>query len=251
MLRDQPAPSIQVDRSHCNAGRRMSTVFLLVSLLSSVGVLPSAAGNPFYMGTDISLTTFMQQQNVSFVNNGVPKPVDQLLYDRGANLFRLRLFVNPQSNYTNQNFGAIQSQAYDIALAQQIKAHAPNAKFLLDFQYSDTWADPGHQTKPAAWASQTFAALNSTVHDYTVSALTSMRNAGVKPDMVQVGNEVTNGMLWSDGSIVYSGTTQQQNQSWQKFGQLLNSAIAGVRDVDAQTPGRHTNVVLHIDGGSV
>src|SRR3954471_9674960 len=204
--------------------------------------------DPFYMGADVLLLPFIESRGGSFRDEGQTRPMEKIMVNHGDNLFRLRLFVNPNTNYSATS-GAIQDLNYTIALAQRLKA--TGAKLLLDFHYSDTWADPGHQTKPAAWSAQTFAALNSTVHDYTVSALTSMRNAGVKPDMVQVGNEVTNGMLWSDGSIVYSGTTQQQNQSWQKFGQLLNSAIAGVRDVDAQTPGRHTNVVLHIDGGSV
>src|SRR5205085_581044 len=138
---------------------------------------------------------------------------------------------------------------YTIALAQRLKA--TGAKILLDFHYSDTWADPGRQTKPAAWGSFTFSALKNTLHDYTLNTLTTMRSAGVMPDMVQVGNEITNGMLWSDGTILYSGTAQQQNQSWQNLGQLLNSAIAGVRDADAQTIGQRTNVVLHIDGGNV
>jgi arabinogalactan endo-1,4-beta-galactosidase len=253
MLRDQPAPSIKVDRPRCNAGRPMWTVFLLVSLLSSVGVLPSAAGNPFYMGTDISLTTFMQQQNVSFVNNGVPKPVDQLLYDRGANLFRLRLFVNPQTTYTNQNFGAIQSQSYDIALAQQIKAHAPNAKLLLDFQYSDTWADPGHQTKPAVWASLSFTQLQSTIQSYTQNTLLAFKDAGVMPDMVQLGNEISSGMLWgttsnpAGGKLVFTGSAATQRTSWQNLGSLLNSAIQGVRA--AQGSGPKIDVAIHIDQG--
>src|SRR6185436_6307358 len=86
--------------------RRLSTTLSHILLLLLVFLVHSALANPFYMGADTSLTTFMQQQNVSFTDNGVAKPLDQLLYDRGANLFRLRLFVNPQTTYTNQNFGA-------------------------------------------------------------------------------------------------------------------------------------------------
>ena len=85
------------------------------------------------MAADISLQTYMQQQNVQFTDSIGAAPLDTLLYDHGANLFRLRIFVNPETTYTNTNVGAIQNQAYDIALAQQIKAHAPNAKILLDF----------------------------------------------------------------------------------------------------------------------
>jgi arabinogalactan endo-1,4-beta-galactosidase len=205
------------------------------------------------MGVDTSLTTFMQQQNVTFTDNGVAKPLDQLLYDRGANLFRLRLFVNPQTTYTNQNFGAIQSQAYDIALAQQIKAQAPNAKLLLDFQYSDTWADPGQQSKPSAWANLSFAQLQSTVQTYTQGTLLAFKNAGVMPDMVQVGNEISTGMLWgttanpAGGKLVFSGSTSTQRASWQNLGSLLNSAIQGVRA--AQGAGPKIDVAIHIDQG--
>src|SRR5271154_7040991 len=110
-----------------------------------------AKADPFYVGADVSLLTFMQQQGVAFTNNGAAANGDQILYDAGANLFRLRIFVNPQTTYNNTNVGAIQTQAYDIALAQQIKADDPSAKLLLDFHYSDTWADPGDQTKPSAW----------------------------------------------------------------------------------------------------
>src|SRR5262249_31171290 len=153
------------------------------------------------------------------------------------NLFRLRLFVNPNTNYSATS-GAIQDLNYDINLAKRLKA--TGAKILLDLQYSDTWADPGHQAKPAAWASQSLTStpsLQSTVHDYTYNTLLSMKNAGVMPDLIQIGNETTNGMLWSDGTVLYNGTPAQQNQSWKNFGTLLNAGIQGVRDVDATVPG--------------
>jgi arabinogalactan endo-1,4-beta-galactosidase len=231
----------------------ISAALLIVLLLLSASPARNAAGDPFYMGVDTSLTTFMQQQNVTFTDNGVAKPLDQLLYDRGANLFRLRIFVNPQTTYTNQNSGAIQTQAYDIALAQQIKADAPNAKLLLDFQYSDTWADPGKQTKPAAWANLSLAQLQSTVQTYTQDTLLAFKNAGVMPDMVQVGNEISTGMLWgttsnpAGGKLVFSGSTTAQRTSWQNLGSLLNSAIQGVRA--AQGTGPKIDVAIHIDQG--
>lgn len=240
------------NRPRHDAKPRISKLFLLSALLSAPFV-QNVAADPFYMGADISLTTFMQQQNVTFTDDGVSKPLDQLLYDRGANLFRLRLFVNPQSTYTNQNAGAIQSQAYDIALAQQIKLHAPNAKLLLDFQYSDTWADPGHQTKPAAWANLNFTQLETTVQSYTQNTLQAFKDAGVMPDMVQLGNEISSGMLWgtasapAGGKLVFSGSTTAQRTSWQNLGSLLNSAIQGVRA--AQGSGPKINIAIHIDQG--
>src|SRR5262249_51945279 len=90
--------------------------------------------------------------------------------------------------------------------------------------------------------------MSTTIHNYTISTLNAFNAAGVLPDMVQVGNEITSGMLWPTGQLNFNGTTQQQNQSWANFGQLLNSAMSGVR---AATPaGKHIDVAIHIDRGN-
>ena len=235
--------------------RRSSFALLPAAAVAGVGGMAHAQ---FYTGADVSLLTFMQQNGVSFKDNGVAANADQILYNAGANLFRLRIFVNPGTTYNTSASGAMQTTAYDIALSQQIKADDPTAKILLDFHYSDTWADPIHQAKPAAWAGDsTQAQLNSDVQTYTQNTLQSFKNAGVLPDMVQVGNETTNGMLWQSGTIgqngsagvggelLYSGS--QQTLSWQNFGGLLNSAIAGVRAV--QGAGPRIPVALSIDSG--
>src|SRR5262245_12700079 len=228
---------------------------LILALSSTICAMGTASRGQFYMGGDISLLPFIESRGGSFRDGGVVKPAEQIMVENGASLFRLRLFVNPNPNYSATS-GAIQDLNYTIALAQRLKA--TGARILLDFHYSDTWADPGHQAKPAAWASQNWATLNQTVHDYTRDSLLAMKNAGVMPEMVQVGNEVTNGMLYgtsvnppNGGHVVYSGTTQIQNQSWMNFGSLLNSAIQGVRDVDATVPGQHADIAIHCDGGNV
>jgi arabinogalactan endo-1,4-beta-galactosidase len=207
----------------------------------------AARANPFFMGSDISLLTFMQQQGVVFKDNGVAQQADQILYDNGDNLFRLRLFVNPQTTYTNANSGAIQTTAYDIALAQQIKANDPSAKFELDLHYSDTWADPGHQTIPAAWTGQSLPQLQTSVYNYTLSTLDSFNSAGVMPDMVEIGNETNNGMLWPTGELNFNGTMAQQQASWAAFGSLVNSGISAVRA--AQGAGPKIQVSLTIGNG--
>jgi arabinogalactan endo-1,4-beta-galactosidase len=222
----------------------------LLAIAATVGLSGSLArANPFYTGADVSLLTFMQQSGVNFTDNGVAANGDQILYNAGANLFRLRIFVNPQTTYNNTNVGAIQTTAYDIALSQQIKADDPAAKILLDFHYSDTWADPGHQTLPAAWAtpSETLSQLETTVQTYTTSTLQAFETAGVMPDMVQLGNETTNGMLWPTGELNFSGTQTQQNASWAAFGGLLNAGIAGVRAV--QGTGPRIPIALSVDSG--
>jgi len=219
----------------------------------------------------------MQQEGIHYrVGGAVAQNVDTIMYDHGANLFRLRIFVNPATTYTNQgmwmypnrdpNYGAIQTTAYDIALAQQIRADAPGAKILLDFHYSDYWADPGKQYKPwqpaAPWSTDTTQAqLNSHVQSYTHDTLTAFYNAGVLPDMVQIGNETTDGILWNTGSSGAAAVGGKLNfttnpdgsmtaaaiQSWQNYGGLLNAAIAGVRSV--QSPGQRIPIALSIDSG--
>lgn len=223
------------------------SILSIAAATLSIATIARGQINPFYMGTDISMLSYMQQQGVVFKSNGIPMPADQILYNAGDNLFRLRLFVNPNTNYSGTD-GAIQTQAYDIALAQQIKANDPDAKILLDFHYSDTWADPGHQAIPAAWSGQTLSQLESTVQTYTQNTLTAFQNAGVMPDMVQVGNEINSGMLWPTGQINFNGTTAQQRASWQAFGGLINSAIAGVRA--AQGAGPAIQIAIHIANGN-
>ncbi|MGD0517061.1 MAG: glycosyl hydrolase 53 family protein [Thermoguttaceae bacterium] len=191
------------------------------------------ADDTFYAGADISLLPFIESRGGVFYDNGVAKPMEQILVDHGCNLFRLRIFVNPDTVYEHTD-GAIQDLNYTINLAKRIKAVGGNV--LLDFHYSDTWADPAHQAKPAAWSSLNFTDLNTTIRNYTKDVLTAFNNNNVTPDMVQVGNEITNGMLWPTGS---------NSSSWTKFGQLVNSAIQGVRD--AQGSGTRIPVAIHIN----
>jgi arabinogalactan endo-1,4-beta-galactosidase len=267
---------------------RLRGGFLPAAWLLIAVVVNRASADPFYMGGDISLEPYMQGQYPTVASprahffdspdSTIEQPLHRIMYDRGANLFRLRVFVNPQTNYTGSNVGAIQSTAYDVALAQQIKADCPNAKLVLDFHYSDTWADPGHQSKPqnlgggnpgTDWRGLDLPTLNTTVRNYTRDTLTAFQSAGVMPDIVQLGNETTDGMLWQTGAsggaavggrilfqgVTYTGlgltnnvpTQAQTDQSWRDFGGLLNSAIAGVRDV--QGAGPRIPVALSIDRG--
>jgi arabinogalactan endo-1,4-beta-galactosidase len=217
-----------------NGGIRTSlliTGFALLAGLCASGIC--TADDTFYTGADISLLPYIESRGGVFYDNGQAMPLEQIMVNHGCNLFRLRIFVNPDTVYSHTS-GAIQTLSYDLSLAQRIKA--VGGKLLLDFHYSDTWADPGHQTKPAAWSSLSFTDLNSTLRSYTSSVLTAFKNNNVMPDIVQVGNEITNGVLWSDGS---------NSTNWTKFGQLVNSAIAGVRD--AQGSGTRIAVAIHIN----
>lgn len=205
----------------------------------------SASAAPFYMGGDVSLLPFIESRGGQFKDNGVVRPMERIMANHGANLFRLRLFVNPNTNYEATG-GAIQDLDYAIALAQRLKASVPNAKLLLDLHYSDTWADPANQTKPSAWSALSYNALRTQVQSYTQQTLVAFKNAGVMPEMVQVGNEIAQGMLWQDGRLNFSANGGTQ-QSWRNLGGLLNSAIAGVRA--AQGAGPRVEVAIHLNNG--
>ncbi len=159
------------------------------------------------------------------------------LHARGSTLFRLRLFVAPLGTGIEVN-----DLPYTIALAQRIKA--TGAGLLLDIHYSDTWADPAHQAIPAAWAGLTLDSLEQVVEAYTTAVLRAMDSAGVRPDIVQVGNEIDSGFLWPLGHVGGSDDTPAQ---WAQFGRLLAAGIRGVRA--ATPPGDTIRVLLHYSGG--
>jgi arabinogalactan endo-1,4-beta-galactosidase len=122
--------------------------------------------------------------------------------------------------------------AHTITLAKRVKAIGMG--FLLDLHYSDTWTNPGQQAIPMEWAGLDSNALASQVYSYTQDALVQLSNAGAKPDIVQIGNEITNGMLWDSGRIL--------NSDFKAFAALLKSGGQAVRDFD---PG--ILVMLHIE----
>jgi arabinogalactan endo-1,4-beta-galactosidase len=230
-------------REHNLVRLRRSRRWRLRALLLSCATAATASlrADPFYMGADISMLPFLEGRGAVYKDGGQVRPAEQILVNHGANLFRIRLFVNPSSNYDDpSNRGAIQDLNYDISLAQRLKA--TGAKIALDIHYSDTWTNPGLQGIPAAWQGETFSQLNTTVHDYTLNTLDAFKAAGVMPDIVGIGNETTSGMLWPQGELDYNDGTPALNASWGQYGQLVNSAISGVRQ--AQSPGQHISVML-------
>ena len=198
----------------------------------------------FLIGADITWTQQDVAGGATYVDNGVKKPIMQLLKDHGFNAVRMRTFVDPTQSapnpaggtfapYSTAGFGDI---THTVAYAQEIKA--AGFFFLLDFHYSDTWADPGKQVKPAAWVSDNLAEAVTQVHDYTMADIQALVAAGGRPDMVQIGNEITPGMLLSPGAEL--GPTSD----WAQLAQLLKAGIQGVHDVDPTI-----KIMLHIDRG--
>jgi arabinogalactan endo-1,4-beta-galactosidase len=121
----------------------------------------------------------------------------QILKDNGVNYIRLRIWVNPANGYNNET--------KVLAFAKIVKAKG--LKLLIDFHYSDTWADPSHQSPPAAWASHTISQLQTDVYNYTYGVCTALKAQGTTPDSVQIGNEINVGMLWPLGEVTNSNFT--------------------------------------------
>ena len=184
----------------------------------------------FSKGADVSWLPQMEATGYKFYDSdGTEKEGLQLLKDRGMNTIRLRVFVNPSNDKTNGHC----SPAETVALA--VRAKNMGMRIMIDFHYSDTWADPGHQTKPAAWASHSFADLQNDVYNHTYEVLNALKIAGVTPEWVQIGNEIPGGMLWPEGST----------SNWNQLAQLLNKGYDATKAIDTAI-----KVIIHIDQGN-
>ena len=205
-------------------------------------VAPPAAA--FRSGVDVSSLPVLEAAGTTYSSGAVVGDPIQILRNQGVDWFRLRLFVDPSND---PDPFVVNDLAYTIALAQRVQA--TGGKLLLDLHYSDTWADPGMQFKPAAWEPLSFRGLRQQVYDYTRGTIESFANAGVLPAQVQVGNEIGNGMLWSDG---YPWSGGNHDAGFDRLAQLLKAGIDGVRDGSGdQAP---PEVLIHhakgADGGA-
>ncbi len=189
---------------------------------------PTHAQTDFICGVDVSYLQQIEDAGGIFYDaNG--QEVDALAYfeAQGVNYVRLRLWHTPTDGHYNLD--------YAMSMAKQIKALG--MKFLLDFHYSDTWADPANQTKPAAWAELSYVQLRTALFHYTIAVLEALNQQGTPPDMVQIGNEIAGGFLWEEGSL-------RGNDNWLRFNSLLGAGARAVRQTvpDAQ-------IMLHIETG--
>ena len=184
----------------------------------------------FAVGADVSFLAQAEQQGIIFRANGQPQDVPALLHEHHYNWIRLRLFVDPSANTDKLP----NDLPYTIALAQ--RAQAAGLYLLLDLHYSDTWADPDKQFTPAAWSKLKHRQLTQQVYAYTRATIEAFHQAGVMPQMVQVGNEVTHGMLWPDGKLP---------DNWDNFADLLKAGIAGLEAGCGTAP--RPRIMIHIE----
>ncbi len=189
-----------------------------------------------WRGGDISMVPRFEELGGQYrIEGQIVDPI-HIMMNCGMNIFRVRLFVVPDGAWD----GAIQDLTYVTALGQRIKN--AGATFLLDIHYSDTWADPGHQDKPADWASLSFSELEAQVETYSSNVIATLKAAGCLPDIVQVGNEITGGFLWPEGKIY-----NEPLGGWANFTTLLKAGIRGVKQPLAED--ENIDIMIHIDRG--
>jgi arabinogalactan endo-1,4-beta-galactosidase len=183
----------------------------------------------FAKGGDVSWLPQMEATGFKFYDkNGVEKDALLILKELGMNCVRLRVFVNPFDDKINGHC----SIAETVTLA--LRAQKLGMKIMVNFHYSDSWADPSKQNKPAAWADHTFEQLKVDLYNHTYETLYELKKAGVKTEWVQIGNEIPWGIMWPDGST----------KNWYQLGQLLNKGYDATKKVS-----KDIKVIVHVDEG--
>ncbi|VBB09860.1 Hypothetical protein LUCI_5158 [Lucifera butyrica] len=201
----------------------------------SIRVNPVSGISPdFIKGADVSMLKQIEISGGKFYDQGLEKDCLQILKDHGVNWVRLRIWNNP-----NGAGGGNNDEARTLELAARAKTLG--LKVLLDFHYSDFWADPSKQNKPAAWARDSGARLQQDVYAFTGKVIQDMKKQGTMPDMVQIGNEISNGMLWPDGQLFGAGAG-----GYAGLAGLLEQGIKAVRDND---PAKTVKIMIHLANG--
>ena len=212
-----------------------------------------AKPSPFYLGADISTLSEVERRGGVYMDGDKPGDALAIFMKNGWTCFRLRIWVDPRNG--------LNGLEYTTKLAKRIKD--AGATFMLDFHYSDWWADPQKQHKPAAWSNLDFNALVQQTESYTANVIRTLKRAGATPDFVQIGNEITGGLLWPDAQVqvppskvkVFSGEVKaitppqpyDDARQWGHLIRVLKAAAAGVRS--AATPEDRVRIIVHIDCG--
>ena len=181
------------------------------------------------LGADISFLPQLEDRGMKFYDKGAEKDAIEILKAHGFNYIRLRIFNNPAADSGYSPKKGFCDLEHTKQMAKRIKA--AGLKFLLDFHYSDTWADPGKQYKPSSWKGLNFSVLKDSVYEFTKKVITELKAQGTAPDMVQIGNEINHGMIWPDGHVSHLDS----------LAQLLRAGTDAVLKVDPST-----TMLLHI-----
>ena len=201
-------------------------------IFAALGIfaLRPLAAQGYAVGADVSFLARCEEDGQVFKGDGKPVDVLDLLREHHYNWVRLRIFHDASAAPDHLP----NDLDYTLALAKRAKAAGFHV--LLDFHYSDSWADPGKQPTPAAWTGLTHKQLVKQVFGYTRDTIARFAVAGVMPDIVQIGNEVTNGMLWPDGKLP---------ANWDHFTDLLKAGMRGVNAGRGSAP--KPQIMIHIE----
>ena len=200
----------------------------------------------FVMGADLSYATQIEDHGGVYLDSSKVRDPFLIMKEHGANLVRVRLWNDPE--WVRLVYGSQQTPLYS-GFADVLKT-IQRAKTLglavdLEIHYSDTWADPGTQIPPAAWANITdLQTLKDSVYNYTYSILNQLNTKGLMPEIVQIGNETNCGMMITNTNPGFPDLNGC-NGHWQELGAVMNSGIKAVRDVSAKSAVR-TKIALHV-----
>ena len=205
----------------------LSAVFnFYLSVLFPVSIRAASFAN----GADVSWLPQMEAKGYKFYDdNGVQKDCLQILKEHGINSIRLRVWVNP----SNDPYSGHCSKNEVVEMAK--RCSNMGFRIMIDFHYSDSWADPGKQHKPSAWAGYSTEQLYTAVYNHTYEVLNALKSNGVSPEWVQVGNETNNGMLWEDGKA----SSNIRNFAW-----MVNSGHDAVKEIFPKA-----KVIVHLSNG--
>ena len=194
-------------------------------LLLTLAMLTSAveAQQPFAKGADVSWMTEMESAGYRFyADSGQQQDLLQILKDHGIDAVRLRVWVNPKDGWNG----------VDDVVRKALRAKRMGLRIMVDFHYSDSWADPGKQNKPKAWSGHSYAQLVRDVQGHTREVMSALAASGISPEWAQVGNETNNGMLWSEG---------RASDNMRNFAGLINSGYDAIKAVSPST-----KVIVHV-----
>ena len=186
----------------------------------------------FIKGVDLSTLLEVERCGGKFFDHGKEGDVLDILKSYGVNSVRLRLWNDPYTADGKPYGAGTNDLPTTIALAK--RALDKGMGFLLDFHYSDFWTDPGKQFIPKAWRGYTVEQLEQAMYDFTKIVLEKLKSEDVFPTMVQVGNELSNGMLWPYGQV----------PEYDNLAKFVSAGIRGVRSVDKEIP-----IMIHLDNG--
>ena len=192
--------------------------------------VPAKRHMKFVKGMDLSTLLELERCGAKYYDNGEERDLLAIMKSYDVDTIRIRLWNDPWSE-TGESYGAGEN---DLKTSLEIAKRVTAAGFgvLLNFHYSDFWADPGKQIKPKAWAD--YGVKEQAVYDYTLESMQTFLDAGVNITMVQVGNELSNGLLWPEGKV----------PNYDNIATFVNAGIRAVRKADAAIP-----VMIHLDNG--